>query len=627
MVRRTTTTSTTTTTTTNTLNNNNNTIIPPKKKKGRPSLLDLQKRKLLQQQQQQQNPNSQSRIPNQSNPINHLHRRPRSTRRIPNLPAHFIDGSDSDDHSLLNSQHSDDDDDDEEDDDEGVDDDDDDDERAQKKVKLVVQFPNSKFNNVALQDEKGSKATDNENGTRRMLGALEAGPTASTSTATETTTTTSTPLPDKKLLLLILDRLQKKDTRGVFAEPVDPEELPDYHEIIENPMDFDTVRKKLMGGLYIILEQLEDDINLICSNAMQYNAPSTVFFRQARAIQELAKKEFETLRQPGGLSELPTKPRRGRPPGSRNLKKLLEKKSSPPDRSLRESSSDATPASREEDPTKSASYNLRKGPTSSSKSMSTKYGKRPCGSDESRRETYYLSGASDSSRDPQFLPNLGPDVWRIASKKIASVLPPGIEFGPGWVGENENKLVSSNSVSHDYSKSEPHFQSTSGFENSGFTNNPPISCSEKLVEQPRELSSSAEWSSQLKSGNGVAGPSSSLQTQHRSSVYPHMNGLNGGFGSGSQYQEATARLTSSSTSFNPHALDSGSFDGSRNFHGVNSENDMVTHGMPYWQNLSMQERWDRPYPVELNGGFQAFGSKSSNLPIGSPPQLDLVLQL
>ena len=34
-------------------------------------------------------------------------------------------------------------------------------------------------------------------------------------------------------------------------------QLPDYHEVIEHPMDFGTVRKKLNGGLYTTLEQLE----------------------------------------------------------------------------------------------------------------------------------------------------------------------------------------------------------------------------------------------------------------------------------------------------------------------------------------------------------------------------------
>lgn len=39
-------------------------------------------------------------------------------------------------------------------------------------------------------------------------------------------------------------------------------QLPDYHEIIENPMDFETVRKKLLGGIYSFLEQLEVSVFL-----------------------------------------------------------------------------------------------------------------------------------------------------------------------------------------------------------------------------------------------------------------------------------------------------------------------------------------------------------------------------
>ncbi|KAL2344552.1 hypothetical protein Fmac_005837 [Flemingia macrophylla] len=49
----------------------------------------------------------------------------------------------------------------------------------------------------------------------------------------------------------------RKDTHGVFSEPVDPEELPDYHDIIKQLMDYGTVRKKLDKGLYPDLEQFE----------------------------------------------------------------------------------------------------------------------------------------------------------------------------------------------------------------------------------------------------------------------------------------------------------------------------------------------------------------------------------
>lgn len=105
----------------------------------------------------------------------------------------------------------------------------------------------------------------------------------------------ATPIPKRKLLELVLDKLQKKDTYEVFAEPVDPEEVPDYYDFIKNPMDFSTIRKKLAKGVYVSLEQFEDDVFLICSNAMNYNAVGTIYYRKARAIQELAKKVFSDI--------------------------------------------------------------------------------------------------------------------------------------------------------------------------------------------------------------------------------------------------------------------------------------------------------------------------------------------
>ncbi|XP_057836717.1 uncharacterized protein LOC131046903 isoform X5 [Cryptomeria japonica] len=106
----------------------------------------------------------------------------------------------------------------------------------------------------------------------------------------------ATPIPERKLLELVLDKLQKKDKYEVFAEPVDPEEVPDYYEYIKNPMDFGTIRLKLAEGEYANLEQFEEDVFLICSNAMSYNASSTIYYRHARAIQELAQKYFQMLR-------------------------------------------------------------------------------------------------------------------------------------------------------------------------------------------------------------------------------------------------------------------------------------------------------------------------------------------
>ncbi|XBI83457.1 hypothetical protein VPH35_091959 [Triticum aestivum] len=175
----------------------------------------------------------------------------------------------------------------------------DDDPRREKKLRLVVGLHDG-----SAKGEKRRTATDGREE------PSDSGPTM--------------PLPDKKLLVFILDRLQKKDTYGVFSEPVDDEELPDYRDIVKHPMDFSTVRKKLDKGAYANLEQFEDDVFLITSNAMSYNSPDTVYYRQARSIQEVAKKDFENLRQDSDASEPEPEPlpepepkpqrRRGRPP-------------------------------------------------------------------------------------------------------------------------------------------------------------------------------------------------------------------------------------------------------------------------------------------------------------------------
>ncbi|GMH30086.1 hypothetical protein Nepgr_031929 [Nepenthes gracilis] len=89
-------------------------------------------------------------------------------------------------------------------------------------------------------------------------------------------------LPEKRILELILDILQRRDTYEIFAEPVDPSEVEDYYEIIEKPMDFGTMRAKLHEGMYVNLQQFEHDVFLIFRNAMHFNSSSTKYFRQVK---------------------------------------------------------------------------------------------------------------------------------------------------------------------------------------------------------------------------------------------------------------------------------------------------------------------------------------------------------
>ncbi|KAH9693886.1 Bromo domain-containing protein [Citrus sinensis] len=721
-----------------------------KKKKGRPSLLDLQKRSIKQQNQfQNKNPNSILK----SN-------RPPARRQNPNF----------------NSNRDDDDD----------DDDDDGDERQQKKHKLLHGLDNfpalhsvydgrRKIPTGSDQmEEKVLKATDTLHG----LPVESAGPT--------------TTLPDRKLLLFVLDRLQKKDTYGVFSEPVDPAELPDYHEIIAHPMDFATVRKKLDAGAYSYLEEFEEkiyqvkvtairrmyklvwangvmrirdgersvdkavrnemavfqDVFLICSNAMQYNAPDTIYFRQARSILDLAKKDFENLRQDSDDSEPQPRVkvvRRGRPPKS--LKKSLD--SSPSDRIASEFSSDATLANGGDNVSWASAHNLRKGPITSVRFrpadsvnrashgshvhgshagetytswlsewenefpgfefyISTiasvvkavlKYGKKQFTVDVNRRDTYHDSMASRHEPSvlttfegelkqltvvglntehgyarslARFASDLGPVVWNIASKKIESVLPLGVKFSPGWVGENkaterqqysypEKQKLSNNYISGDHSS---RLVSPATSDSNFILENRYSLQSGEEMETIKEVNPQSDSNLQNSTLGGIRHAPGS-QIQSRPIIHSNINGFSrsGGFGfnylphvgsvglaralgnsrSGnsafgtvpnnhhavslmpaSGYDSNTVKLADCSSRVQSDSCSSVLVSGG----GSHAAVDPGLMGDTSWRGLSTLHKQEfHTFAPDLNVRFLAPGSPISNLQIGSPQQPDLALQL
>ncbi|KAL9358257.1 hypothetical protein Peur_051510 [Populus x canadensis] len=683
-----------------------------KKKKGRPSLLELKKRSLKQQQQEQESPNYLEN-PNSlnSNPV--LPNR-RSTRRSSNSYApEWIDGDDDEE-------------------------DDEDDERKEKKHKLLRGLNSQKNNNQNSNTLPPSNSDSNAGGgnheegiRRRKITAVRLGSDDLDEKVLKGTDTLhgssvepgpTTPLPDKKLLVFILDRLQKKDTYGVFSEPVDPEELPDYFEIVENPMDFSTARKKLDEGAYTNLEQFEKDVLLICSNAMQYNSADTIYYRQARAMQEIAKKDFEHLRQDSDDSEpQPKVVRRGRPPGTGKLKNALER--SPVDRVGPEASSDATLATGGDNNSLSNGYNLRRSssykyqpadslvrashgshnnenhstwlsewenefPASVVKAV-IKYGKKPIVLDENKRDTYKhpldshepsvlmtfdgelkqlmavgLSSEHGYARSlARFAADLGPVVWRIASKKIESVLPTGIEFGPGWVGENkamEKHKVSNSPISDNH---------LSRFQPATSLSRDATWSKEDMLETVGGLNSKNE----LTTLNSATGGMKSLPTvsiQQKPMIHPDMNGFSGGFGYNSSSQIGMAWPVAPTGKFSLEKLHpavpsqmfgavppSNSTFISMPGNNLNSNKAMLSEtssgllqsgisaavgsssdshtlrnvgfgGKSSWQGfLPYHQQGTVPFPPDLNVGFMAPGSPSSSVPIGSPRQPDLVLQL
>ncbi|XP_064487011.1 bromodomain-containing protein 1-like isoform X2 [Ornithodoros turicata] len=87
------------------------------------------------------------------------------------------------------------------------------------------------------------------------------------------------------LLGQLLDQLRQQDTQEIFAVPVDLQEVPDYLNYIEKPMDFSTMEQKLKAQEYRTLDDFEADFHLIVRNCMAYNSKDTMYYRAAVKLQ------------------------------------------------------------------------------------------------------------------------------------------------------------------------------------------------------------------------------------------------------------------------------------------------------------------------------------------------------
>jgi transcriptional activator SPT7 len=77
-----------------------------------------------------------------------------------------------------------------------------------------------------------------------------------------------------------------------FLQRVNKREAPDYYNVIKQPMDIGTMMKKLKQLQYKSKKEFVDDLMLIWSNCLKYNADPSHFLRK-KALH--MKKETEKL--------------------------------------------------------------------------------------------------------------------------------------------------------------------------------------------------------------------------------------------------------------------------------------------------------------------------------------------
>ena len=74
-----------------------------------------------------------------------------------------------------------------------------------------------------------------------------------------------------------------------FKRPVTDKEAPDYKDIITNPMDFATLKKRIETGAVADVPQLVHDLELVCDNCMTYNGKGTDYYRMAQTLKEIVR--------------------------------------------------------------------------------------------------------------------------------------------------------------------------------------------------------------------------------------------------------------------------------------------------------------------------------------------------
>ncbi|KAI3520704.1 hypothetical protein L1887_10154 [Cichorium endivia] len=95
----------------------------------------------------------------------------------------------------------------------------------------------------------------------------------------------------------LLKKLMLHRHRWMFKKPVDIVEfgIPDYYNVIKNPMDLGTIKEKLGSGKYSSPLDFRDDVRLTFTNAMTYNPPGNYVHVMAGILSKLFEQKWNPI--------------------------------------------------------------------------------------------------------------------------------------------------------------------------------------------------------------------------------------------------------------------------------------------------------------------------------------------
>jgi histone acetyltransferase len=94
----------------------------------------------------------------------------------------------------------------------------------------------------------------------------------------------------------ILNAIKNHESAWPFQDPVNPEDVPDYYDIIKEPMDLHTIGQRLHAGFYRSRDIFVADVRLIFDNCRLYNREDTEYYACASALEEYFKQQMRKLK-------------------------------------------------------------------------------------------------------------------------------------------------------------------------------------------------------------------------------------------------------------------------------------------------------------------------------------------
>ncbi|KAH3674200.1 hypothetical protein WICMUC_003442 [Wickerhamomyces mucosus] len=109
--------------------------------------------------------------------------------------------------------------------------------------------------------------------------------------------------PHHAFMVHLLTELQNNPASWPFAQAVSKEEVPDYYEVIKEPMDLSIMESKLENDHYSTMEEFVYDAKLVFNNCRSYNNETTTYFKNANKLEKFFNSKIKEVPEYSHLVE------------------------------------------------------------------------------------------------------------------------------------------------------------------------------------------------------------------------------------------------------------------------------------------------------------------------------------